>query len=51
VLLILTLEDPDAPNSYEHVQAEGADYESALAAARTLVPEGRRVISIRVERN
>ena len=51
VLVTLTLEDRESPGSYERVEAEGSDYQSALTAAQTLVPDGRRVISIRVDRD
>ena len=42
----LTVEDPQGEQS--RVSAEGPDYETALAAAQALVPEGFRAIVIRV---
>ena len=49
--VLVTLAAREAPGSYVRVEAEGSDYQSALTAAQTLVPDGRRVISIRVDRD
>lgn len=46
VVVQLTVEDPQGEQS--RVSAQGPDYETALAAARALVPEGFRAIVIRV---
>lgn len=41
----LTVEDAQGATS--RVKASGADYEEALAAAKTLIPDGSRMIVIR----
>jgi hypothetical protein len=42
----LTVEN--AQGEMTHVSATGADYDTALAAAKTKIPEGSRAIAIRV---
>ena len=46
VVVQLTIEN--AEGVQHHVRAPGPDYETALAAAQALVPEGFRAIVIRV---
>ncbi|MBT8163232.1 MULTISPECIES: hypothetical protein [Arthrobacter] len=43
-------DESDDPAQHRQVTAEDEDYETALARARGLVPEGFRVLHIRTDR-